>query len=345
MQGKEWGAFLLLSTIWGASYLFIKVAGQDLMPFTLVATRLGLAMMAIWSVLLLRGARPPRDLRTLGLLALVGLTNTAIPFVLITWGERTVDSGVASVLVSTTPLFSLVIAHLVLHDERITWFKAGGLLAGFLGMVLIFSRSLSGFLFPAQGAMSWPVIRGQIAIVAAALCYAGSAVLVRRWLRHVEPIFTAVIPLSAAFIWTFAGALALESPISLRMGSAALFSILALGLVGTALAYPLYFFVMRAWGATRATLVTYLSPVVSVVLGALVLGEPADARLLAGFVLIAGGVVLANRRPTAQALVAEAPPEAASGEVCAGRRGSDRKTIVCQTAHKVVDTDAASTLY
>lgn len=232
MKAKEWGAFLLVSAIWGASYPFIKVAGQDLLPFTLVSMRLGLAITAIWLVLLLRGTHPPRDGRTLGLLALVGLTNTTIPFVLITWGERSVDSGVASVLVSTTPLFSLVIAHLALRDERITWLKVGGLLAGFTGILLVFSRSLGTFLLSGQSGISWPVMRGQLAVVAAALCYAGSAVFVRRWLRHVEPIFVAVIPLSAAFVWALAGALIVEAPLSLHLRPAALFSILALGLNG-----------------------------------------------------------------------------------------------------------------
>ncbi len=319
MKAKEWGAFLLVSTIWGASYLFIKVAGQDLPPFTLVSTRLGVAITAIWLVLLLRGARPPRDARTLGLLALVGLTNTTIPFVLITWGEQSIDSGVASVLISTTPLFSLVIAHLALRDERITWLKVWGLLAGFVGILLIFSRSIGTFLLFGQSGSSWPVMRGQLAVVTAALCYAGSAVFVRRWLRHVEPVFVAVIPLSAAFVWALVGALFVEAPLSLHMGPAALFSILALGLMGTALAHPLYFYVMRAWGATRTTLVTYLSPVVSVVLGALVLDEPVDARLLAGFALIVGGVVLANRRPAPSVPITRPLPEMASSKTRIGR--------------------------
>jgi drug/metabolite transporter (DMT)-like permease len=297
MKFRVWGAFLAVSAIWGASYLFIKVAGEDLAPFTLVMVRVGLAVVAIWSALLLRGIRPPRDPRTLGWLVLLGLTNMVIPFTLITWGEQTIDSGVASVLISTAPLFTLLIAHLALRDERITWLKTAGIVAGFAGILLIFSRSLGSFAAAGVTTAGWPVLRGQLAVIAAALSYATSAVIVRRSLRHVQPIFVAVIPLSAALAGSLIGALAFEAPLTLRMGTPALLSILSLGLLGTALAHPLYFYVIRSWGATRGMLVTYVSPVVSVILGALVLGEPLDARLLGGFALIAGGMVLANRQP------------------------------------------------
>lgn len=282
-------AFVATSLIWGMSFLFIKVAGEDLTPFTLVAVRTGLGMTGLWTILLLSKVKIPRDRALIAKLAFVGVINTAIPFVLITWGERTIDSGVASVLNSTTPLFALVIAHFALADERITSKKLLGLLLGFFGVFLIFSRGIFG------GATQNP-LGGQLAVIIASAFYAFAAVYVRRNLRDVEPLLLAVFPISTAFIVVSISALIIEAPLSLQMSTLSLVSLLALGLLGTCAAHILFFFIMREWGATRATLVTYLLPVVGVSLGALILDEPIDWRLFVGFIMIVGGIALVNRR-------------------------------------------------
>lgn len=295
MRLKEWAAFLTVSTIWGASYLFIKIGGQELSPFTLVSWRLGLATCGLWVITLLARVRPPTDLPTLGRLFLLGLGNMVVPFSLITWGETTIDSGMASVLNATTPLFSLIIAHFALAEERITWWRVAGLTTGFAGVLLIFGESLAG---SALTQLNWPVFRGQLAIVLASLSYASSAVFVRKQLRHVQPLILAVIPISLAFVTTALLALVFESPVSqsLNASSRTVFALACLGLLGTCLAHILYFYVMQSAGATRATLVTYLIPALGVALGALILDERIDWRLLIGFVLIVSGIALVNRK-------------------------------------------------
>jgi drug/metabolite transporter (DMT)-like permease len=309
MKSKEWGAFILLSAIWGSSFLFIKIAVDDLMPFTLVTVRLGLATVGLWVIVGLSRPRFPREPGTILLAMGMGFLSITLPFVLITWGETTIDSGVASVLNSSVPLFSLVIAHFLLHDERFTWLRLGGLATGFLGVALIFSHDLRGFLLGAGGDLDWPVVRGQLAVVAAAFCYALSAVLIRRWLRNLEPMILAALQVGGAWLFALLGTLLFETPLRLTMSGKSIFALLWLGLLGTCLAYLLYFYILQAWGATRATLVTYVVPMFGVALGALVLDEPVDWHLLAGFALIVAGIALVNRGPARASVAAKAPSE------------------------------------
>jgi drug/metabolite transporter (DMT)-like permease len=290
---RLWGLFVALGAIWGSSYLFIKIAGRDLGPFTLVAVRLAFGTLGLWVLLAVMRLRPALDRSTLLKSALMGLINVSLPFVLITWAEKTIDSGMAAVLNSSVPLFAILIAHFALHDEKITWLRAGGLLAGFAGVAVIFSKSLG------QVAGTGPALAGQVAVVMASLSYAAATVFARRALGHLHPTVAAAMQVTSALIFSLIGALAFESPLKLAMSGLALFSLVWLGLLGTCLAYFLYFSLVRGWGATRTTLVTYLIPVVSVALGALILSEKTGWQLLAGFALIAGGIALVNfkRKP------------------------------------------------
>jgi drug/metabolite transporter (DMT)-like permease len=137
MKARDWLAFWTLGLIWGSSFLWIKIAVQDVGPFVLVGWRLLIGVLALGVVVLLRRPALPRDRRVLGMLALLGLTNTALPFVLISWGEQTIDSAVASILNGTVPLFAMVIAHRSMADERITASRLTGLLTGFAGVVIL----------------------------------------------------------------------------------------------------------------------------------------------------------------------------------------------------------------
>src|SRR5258706_2873441 len=142
MKYREWGLFFLISAIWGSSFLFIKLGLEELTPFTLVMLRLTFGAGGLWIIIAALRLPLPKDWGTIARLCLLGLTNTALPFALITWGETHIDSGVASVLNGTVPLFSLIIAHFFLADEKMTWLRLGGLITGFLGVTLIFSNSL-----------------------------------------------------------------------------------------------------------------------------------------------------------------------------------------------------------
>src|SRR5574337_574210 len=165
MKLREWGAFALLGLIWGSSFLWIKIAVQETGPFTLVAFRLLFGLIGLLLVMWQQKQSFPRDRRTLLAFLFMGAFNTAVPFTLISWGETRIDSGLASILNGAVPLFTIIIAHFWLHDEKITLPRILGLIIGFIGVVILVGRD-----FGPQGLRS--SILGQLAVLAAAICYA-----------------------------------------------------------------------------------------------------------------------------------------------------------------------------
>jgi drug/metabolite transporter (DMT)-like permease len=290
MKMREWLMFGALGLIWGSSFLWIKVAVGEIGPFTLVGWRLLFGLAALAIVVAWRRPALPRDRRTLGVLALLGIINTALPFALISWGEKSIDSAVASILNGTVPLFAMVIAHFGLHDDRMTMPRVIGLATGFVGVVVLMGRDI-GPEGIAHGVL------GQAAVLAAAILYAGSSVFARRNLREVSPVVQAFLPLISAdaFVWT--GALLTEGGgLIPRLGST-WFALVWLGVLGSCVAYLLYFGLLQSVGPTRATVVTYVFPVVGVVLGVLFLGERLDWSLAGGAALIVAGIGAVNWKP------------------------------------------------
>ncbi|MGD8632820.1 MAG: DMT family transporter [Anaerolineales bacterium] len=290
MAIRSWGAFLLLGSIWGSSFLWIKIALVEVGPFTLVGFRLLFG--AVGMILVLAALRPrfPKQRKIWVMLALLGLTNTALPFVLISWGELMIDSGVASILNSTTPLFTLIIAHFFLSDERMTVPRALGLLLGFAGIVLLFSRDveLEGF---RSGLL------GQAAVLAAAISYAGSSVFARRAFREVPMLVQAAVPLFTADLLIWIGAFTVEAPIVIPELAVTWTALAWLGLLGSCVAYLLYFYLINKEGSTRSTLVTYMFPVIGVALGVIFLDEQLDVRLVVGALMVVAGIGVVNWKP------------------------------------------------
>ena len=142
MKLLDWLAFGFLGLIWGSSFLWIKVAIAEVGPFTLVGWRLLFGLVGLIVVVVLRRPSMPKDRRVLAALALLGITNTALPFALISWGEQSIDSAVASILNGTVPLFAMVIAHYGLHDDRMTVPRVVGLVTGFIGVVVLMARDI-----------------------------------------------------------------------------------------------------------------------------------------------------------------------------------------------------------
>ena len=290
--------FVVLALIWGSSYLWIKLAlGTDgsagFTPLLLVTFRVGFGVSGLLGILAARGMRLPRDRDTLRACAIIGFFNTTLPFFLISWGETRIASSLAALLNSAQPLFTVVIAHYALHDEPITPSKAAGLAAGFVGVFVLVSHGFGGSL----GSL-W----GQLAVLTATLSYAGASTYARRSLRGMSPIVQSVTPLVFALAYLIIGDVLIERPAHLPTTWLPWVAVAWLGLLGSCVAYLLSFTLMNAWGATRASLVTYLMPVVGLLLGSLVLGEPTDWRLLAGTALVVGGIGIVNARALAAAL-------------------------------------------
>jgi drug/metabolite transporter (DMT)-like permease len=289
-----WIAFWVLGLIWGSSFLLIKIGVAELTPLQLVAIRVGTAAIAMLATLILTRQHFPRDARSRINLIIVGFFNTALPFFLITWGEQTIDSGLATVLNATMPLFALVTAHFALKDERITLVKVLGLLAGFGGVIVLASRSLGA------SDVANP-IAGQLAVLCASLSYGAAVVFVRRSLRHLRPIVVSSGVLLTSTVAMGGAALVVDGvPHFGALSTQVVIAVLVLGLVNTYVAYLLYYWIIDRWGATRASLVTYLMPPVGLTLGAIFLDEVLDARLIVGAILILAGVVLVNWRRQAR---------------------------------------------
>ncbi len=283
----DWAIFAVLGLFWGSSYLFIKIGVETLSPFTLVAARLavGAALLAI--VLTVSSQRLPRSRRTYGHLAVMAVLNIVIPFSLITWGEQSIDSALASILNASVPLFTIVLAALFLTDEPITLNRILGLAVGFGGVIVLTSPSLSG-----AGAS----VTGELAMIGSSIAYASGNVYARRHVRGLHPMVTSFFQVLFALLGTTVLALLFERPFDVSIQPSTIVSVLWLGVFGSALAYLAFFRLHSRWGSTRSSLVAYVLPVVGIALGFLVLHETIDVRVLAGTALIIGGVALVNSR-------------------------------------------------
>ncbi|MFN2121660.1 MAG: DMT family transporter [Anaerolineales bacterium] len=287
MKVKDWLVFLLLGGIWSSSFLWIKIAVREVGPITLVACRVLFGLLFGIVVILVTRTRLPRDRRVWWPLLVLGISNVAIPFFLISWGEQSIDSAVAAVLDATVPLFAILIAHLALHDDKITLAKALGLLLGFAGVVVLMSRDLGS---------STSSLLGEGAVVLASVFYAGSSVFARKSTEHAPAIIRSVGPLisSTALMWV---ALPIAGgPVSFPHLPLTWIALLWLGILGSGFAFVLLYYLIHAIGPTRTTMVTYLFPLGGVILGVSFLGEPLTWQLIAGGVLIVSSLAVANSR-------------------------------------------------
>lgn len=295
---RAWIFFWLLGLIWGSSFLLMRVGVVEIPPPQLTFTRVGIAAIGMNLVMLFTRRRYPTSWRALAALALIGLGNSAIPFTLLAWGEQTVESGMTSVIQAITPVFALFIAHFVFVDERITPLKFIGVALSFAGIVVLTSRDWQ------DGNPLGSDLSGELAIIIASLCYAIFTSYSKRVLQKykVEPVVVSTVTMTAAT----AGALVMmlgypliggRAPVAYTsLSTDVLLSALVLGFLNTWIAYLLYYPIVAYLGASRTTMITYVIPVVAVSLGALVLQEAIDARMILGAALIMGGIALVNVR-------------------------------------------------
>ena len=294
---RKWVGFWALGLIWGSSFLLIRVGVEELSPFQVVFIRTGIAALGLNGLLFLRGKHLPFNWRGLLPLIIIGIGNTTIPFSLITWGETNITSGLAAMLQSTASLFTLVLAHFFFADERITLQKIVGLSVGFFGVIVLASRSMTG------GTIDVPQLLGSLSIVLASLFYANFTIYSRKQIQNrFEPIMVSTGAMTFAAISS--GILMVIAP--LVGGQAAtplntvttdvLGAVLLLGFTNTFIAYIIYYWIVRELGAARASMVTYVVPGVGLTLGAIVLHEIIDWRIILGALLIFCGIAIVNLR-------------------------------------------------
>jgi drug/metabolite transporter (DMT)-like permease len=290
MNVKQWIGFLTLTVIWGSSFLWIKVAVQEVGPLTVVTIRLLFALLALVGFLVARKPGVPKGKRIWGVLLLQGLISAAIPWFLITWAEQYIDSAVATVLNATVPMFTIVIAHAFLHDDRITLRRFLGLLIGLVGVVVLVHGDFAPSTDASGGAAANLALLGIGAMLLASAFYAVSNVYARAKLRGVPPVVQAfyTMLLADAVMWMVAPLV--ESPFALPAESLTWVAIAWLGVLGAGLSYLIFYYLLHTIGPTRISMVTYTIPVVGVTLGVVFLHERLDWPLVLGTVLIVSGV-------------------------------------------------------
>ncbi len=289
MKPKHWIVFILLGAIWSASFLWIKIALAEVGPLTLVTYRVGFGLLTGLAVALLLRIPLPRDWKTWRVFLVLGILNVAIPFSLISWGEQTIDSAVASILNATVPLFTIVIAHFFLHDDKMTIPRVVGLLIGFTGVVILLSQD-----FNPQAHNS---LIGQAAVIVASASYAVSYIYARRNTQEIAGEIRGTLPLLSAFLIIGAIAPVAEAPFKIPYLPLTWIGLLWLGVLGTGLALIMQYYLVHEIGPTRATLVTYLLPLGGVILGVIFLREELTWQLIAGAALIISSIAVVNWKP------------------------------------------------
>ena len=290
MTALDWLLLLGLSILWGGSFFFVGVAVKALPPFTIVLLRVATAAIALHLVLRASGTAMPWDSQTWRAFFGMGLLNNAIPFSLIVWGQTHIASGLASILNATTPLFTVLVAHVLTADERLSKGRVAGVLIGLAGVVvLIGPQALAGL---------GEDVTAQLAILGAAVSYAFAAIFGRRFKRMgVPPLATAAGQVTASSLMLLPLALLVDRPWTLGAPGLPVWgAVLGLALLSTALAYVVFFRILASAGAVNLSLVTFLIPVSAIMLGSAFLGESLAPMDFLGMALIGLGLAAIDGR-------------------------------------------------
>ncbi len=288
ISARAWAELFLLALIWGASFLSIRIALNEVGPMTSVAHRTGWAMLILWIYIALRRLPVPRNPRIWGAFLLMGLLNNVIPFSLMAWGQLHIETGLTSILNAATAIFGILAAALFLSDERLTLRKAIGVTLGFLGVATAIGLS----------ALTEFNIRslGQLAVIGGTISYALAGVWARKTLGGLSPQVAAAGMLTGSSLITLPMAWIVEGPISLSLQPQTWAAIGYYAAIATALAYLLYYRVLDLAGSGNLMLCTLLVAPVAIILGAVVLGEELPLQAFTGFGLLALGLIIIDGR-------------------------------------------------
>jgi drug/metabolite transporter (DMT)-like permease len=290
MTRADWAILLVLSVLWGGSFFFIGIAIHSIAPMTLVLLRVSFASGLLWVWRLVGPDKWVLPQAVIPALFLLALLNNAVPFILFAFAQRTIPSGLASILNATTPIWGVIVAHIFTHDERMTPAKVAGVLLGFTGVAIMIGADLLGQI--------GRDVLAQLACLASTLSYALASVWGRRFRGlGVSPVGVATGSLSAAAIILLPMVLLFEPPwYALAPAPQAWAALAGLATFSTAIAYILYFRLLASAGATNSLLVTFLIPVTAILLGTFVLGEHLAPRHFAGMALIGLGLAAIDGR-------------------------------------------------
>lgn len=290
MSPYEWLLLTILSILWGGSFFFVGVAVEALPPLTIVTLRVFLAAIALLAVVYFTGSRMPSNPTVWIAFIGMGVLNNVIPFTLIVWGQTHIASGLASILNATTPMFTVVAAHFLTRDEKMSKLKVLGVVFGLAGVAIMIGREALGGL--------GENILGQFAVLGAAISYSLAGIYGRRFRQlGIKPVVTATGQVTASSLILIPLALFYDRPFTLPMPELEIWlAIVGLALFSTALAYILYFRILSTAGATNVLLVTLLIPVSAILLGTAILGEQLELKHMIGMGLISIGLLSMDGR-------------------------------------------------
>jgi len=278
---RELALLLLLATLWGASYTFIRVGVATIPPITLIAARTAIAGIMLWAVMLWRGMRLPSDAANWRRFLFQACLNSVIPWTLLAFGERTLEAGLATILNSTSPIFTVLLSLAISRREALSPRKLVGVVTGMAGISLIVGvQALGGF---GQQLMA------QILTVLAAVCYAGAAIFGRGF-KNLDPIAPAAGSLISGAAILIPASLSMERPWMLAPSTSSVLALIALAVFSTALAFVIYFRLIRTLGSVGTTAQAYLRVPVGVAFGVMLLGERPSATAWIGLACVVVGV-------------------------------------------------------
>lgn len=289
MKARDWGLLLLLSSLWGGAFFFYKVLDQaGLPPLTIVLGRVGIAALTLIPVARASGLSFPSSLSEWWPYVAIGLGNNIVPFFLIAWGETQISSGLASIVNATMPIFTAIVAHIATPDERFSANKIAGILIGFAGIVVLFGVDAArGFNLTSVA---------QLGCLGAAISYSFAVVYGKRF-RGMPPLAVATNQLVASSFTVLPLELLVDKPWVLAVPSWPVWlAMAAMAVLGTSVAYIVYFRLIGSAGAVNASLVTLLVPVIALVLGGVFLHEHLATGALAGMLLIFAGLLALDGR-------------------------------------------------
>src|SRR5215470_2734931 len=292
--------WLVLCGIWGSTWLFIKLGLEDLPPLTFAGIRFVISCAIIFSIIRIRGLQLPRARADWLLLAATGILSFGLNYGLVFWGEQHISSGLAALLQATLPAFGLVFAHFHLPSERLSWAKIGGVVLGVCGVAVVFSNQLA--------VAGRQALAGCVGLILSAAFAAYSNVLVKRYGKKLNPAIMAAGQMFFGLLLLFAVGLPLEgNPFRFHWTPIAVIALLYLAVVGSVIAFLLYYWLVLNMDVTKSMLIALVTPVVAVLLGMIVLDEQIGWRTLAGGAMIMSGIALIVVRRSKEKILEQEP--------------------------------------
>ena len=283
-----WVGFVLISVIWGSTWLAIKIGLESIPPFLGAGLRFAVASLVLFSIIRIRKLTIPFTRDAKKVYFSLGVLSFSTAYALVYWGEQYISSGLSSILFASFPFWVAIFSHLMLRNERLDWYKSAGIIVGFVGLLVIFAVDLRW----SEGES----VAGIVAVVASTIFQAYSLILVKKYGQSIDPFVMNFVGMSLGCLILLGLGLSLEANRTLSWNASAIGSILYLAVIGSVLTFVTYYWLLKRIEAVYLALTSFINPVVAVILGAMVLGEALNTAVFAGAMLVLAGILLANGR-------------------------------------------------